>query len=127
MIPTYLDHIPAGTSTRPFAHYAQLHLLDTEFRKYDFGSPELNMEHYGSAKPPAYDLTKITAPVALWASDKDDLADSRDIYQLSKTLPNLISYELVNIPGFTHLDFATAIDADIAIYHPILEMMQKSL
>ena len=23
MIPTYLDHIPEGTSTRPFVHYAQ--------------------------------------------------------------------------------------------------------
>ena len=26
MIPTYLDHIPEGTSTRTAAHYAQLYL-----------------------------------------------------------------------------------------------------
>ena len=25
-IPTYLDHIPEGTSTRPFVHYAQLYM-----------------------------------------------------------------------------------------------------
>ena len=24
-IPSYLDHIPEGTSTRPFVHFAQLH------------------------------------------------------------------------------------------------------
>ena len=56
MMPTYLDHIPDGSSTRPFVQYAQLHLLQDEFRKYDFGSDEENIAHYGSAIPPSYDL-----------------------------------------------------------------------
>ena len=55
-MPTYLDHIPDGSSTRPFVQYAQLHLLQDVFRKYDFGSDEENIAHYGSAIPPSYDL-----------------------------------------------------------------------
>ena len=45
MIPIYMDQLPSGTSTRPFVHYAQLTLLHREFKKYDFGSPEENIEH----------------------------------------------------------------------------------
>ena len=59
MIPFYLDHVPSGSSTRPFVHYAQLHLLDREFRKFDFGSPEKNIEHYGVSIPPKHDLSKV--------------------------------------------------------------------
>ena len=65
MMPIYLDNLPAGSSTRPFVHYAQLHLLENEFRKFDFGKEE-NIERYGSEIPPSYDLSKITTPVALF-------------------------------------------------------------
>ena len=126
MIPVYLDHVPAGTATRPIVHYAQLHTYDSEFKKFDFGSAEKNMEHYRSPDPPYYNLDNVKTPVALWSADKDYLADSKDVYHLSRVLPNVISYELVNIPGFTHLDFAMAIDADIAIYKPLIDMMNKS-
>jgi len=33
MIPTYLDHIPEGTSTRTFTHYAQLFLSGIHTRE----------------------------------------------------------------------------------------------
>lgn len=127
MIPVYLDHVPAGTSTRPIVHYAQLHTYDSEFKKFDFGNEQENLEHYGTSQPPVYDLSKVTTPVALWSSDKDYLADSKDVYQLSKVLPNVTSYQIVNIPGFTHLDFALAIDVDIAVYFPLIDMILKTL
>ena len=73
MIPVYLDHIPAGTSTRPVIHYAQLHKKDN-FVKYDFGSEEENSQHYGSPIPPNYDLSKVSAPLALFFGENDDLA-----------------------------------------------------
>ena len=59
MIPFYLDHVPSGSSTRPFVHYAQLYQLDREFRKYDFGNWFENMEHYGDYFPPKYDLSNV--------------------------------------------------------------------
>ena len=127
MVPEYMDHIPAGMSTRPIVHYAQLNLYDHEFKKYDYGNPELNMDAYGTPVPPNYDLSKITAPTAIWAGDKDDLADVADVEHLVEVLPNVTHYEVVGIEGFTHLDFAIAIDADQYVYAPILERMNKSL
>ena len=58
MIPTYLDHIPQSSSTRTFAHYAQLY-LSKGFEGYDFGETE-NIIHYGQPTPPVYDLNKVT-------------------------------------------------------------------
>ena len=40
-IPTYLDHIPEGTSTRPFVHYAQLY-MSGEYDNWVFQRKELN-------------------------------------------------------------------------------------
>ena len=89
MSPVYLDHVPAGTSTRPVVHYAQLHEYDLEFKKFDFGNPDENIEHYGQAEPPSYDLQNVQAPVVLLAGDKDYLADPLDVYRLSQVLPNV--------------------------------------
>ena len=52
MIPTYLDHHPSGTSTRPLIHYAQLNDANDRFVNYDFGTPKENVEHYGTTEPP---------------------------------------------------------------------------
>ena len=127
MTPVYLDHIPSGTSTRPIVHYAQLHEYDTEFKKFDFGNQEENIEHYGTADPPSYNLLNVQAPVVLLAGDKDYLADPMDVYALSQVLPNVQKFEVIDIPGFTHFDFAIAIDADQAVYYPIIDMMNNSL
>ncbi len=126
MVPSYLDHLPAGMSTRPLVHYAQLNTYDHEFRKYDFGNAEDNNAAYGVPEPPLYDFTKITTPTAIWAGDKDDLADVEDVKRLVEVLPNVSHFEVVPYEGFTHLDFAIAIDADTLVYAPLLDMMNKS-
>lgn len=123
MMPIYLDNVPDGTSTRPFVHYAQLNLIEDVFQKYDFGSEE-NMVRYGTETPPIYDLSKVTAPVALFVGDKDDLATVADAETLAANLPNLSLFQIVDFEGFTHMDFAIAIDANKLIYAKILEMMQ---
>lgn len=126
MLPTYLEHIPAGSSTRPFVHYAQLHLSDYEFKKYDFGSEEANQEHYGTSVPPAYDLNNVKVPVALFVGDKDDLACVEDVTVLADRLPNVSLLQVVDFEGWTHLDFSIAIDADKLVYSKIIEMINAS-
>ncbi len=125
-MPTYLEHVPDGSSTRPFVQYAQLHLLDNEFRKYDFGSEEENVAHYGVPIPPSYDLSNVKVPVALFAGDKDDLACVEDVQVLADRLPNVSLFQVVEFEGFTHLDFAIAIDADKLIYSTIVDMMSAN-
>ena len=51
MISFYLDHVPAGTSTETFVHYAQLNVKGNDaFDRYDWG-PEENMIRYGQVEP----------------------------------------------------------------------------
>ena len=50
------------------------HFQTDKFCRYDFG-PEKNLEIYGQEEPPEYDVTQITAPVALYWSDNDWLAE----------------------------------------------------
>ena len=73
MVPIYLDHIPSGSSTRPFVHYAQLSLLNREFKKYDFGNADKNIEHYGVPVPPNHDLTNVKVFYSLGKFFKNDL------------------------------------------------------
>lgn len=58
MLSFYLDHLPAGSSTQTFVHYAQLYLNKDNFVRYDYGE-EGNIDHYGTPSPPAFDLTKV--------------------------------------------------------------------
>ena len=127
MAPVYMDHVPAGTSTRPIVHYAQLHGYDMEFKKFDFGDADENIAHYGTSTPPSYNFENVKAPVVLMAGDTDYLADAMDVYALSKVLPNVQKFEVIDIAGFTHFDFAIAIDADKVVYGPIIERMNNSL
>ncbi len=39
MGPVYMDHYPAGSSTRAFVHFAQIYNNTGDFVKYDFGDP----------------------------------------------------------------------------------------
>ena len=123
MIPTYMDHIPEGTSTRPFVHYAQLY-LSGNFESYDYGE-EGNYEHYGQPAPLNYDLGKVTAPTAIFKGDADDLADLIDCDLLVNELPNVVFDHLVELDGWTHIDFIAAMDADVLVYDYILHLLSN--
>lgn len=125
MIPVYLDHFPTGISTRPLVHYAQLYLNNDTFEHFDFGSPEVNLEHYGIETPPPYDLSQVVAPTAVFIGEKDDMATIEGGEKLASLLPNCFHSEVVDYPGCSHFDFALGIDAGKIIYGPIIEMMSN--
>lgn len=72
MLPEILKYTPAGSSRHQLVHYGQ-EVNSGKFRMFDFGMFG-NLAKYGSMKPPKYDLSKITAPVALHYGDNDWLA-----------------------------------------------------
>ena len=65
-------------------------------------------------------------PLHLWVGDKDYLAYEKDVDKLAIVLPNVQSYNLVEYQGFTHFDFAIAIDADKLVYSKILKQINES-
>ena len=55
-------------------HYAQC-IMSGEFRKFDYGSKEKNMQVYNRSEPPNYDLKKIQVPVSLFYAENDFYAN----------------------------------------------------
>ncbi len=145
MISFYLDHLPGGSTSEMFIHFAQNFLNPGEFNKYDFGE-EGNLEHYGQSKAPAYDLTQactvlfmqtsknetkcffqVTALTALFVGDMDGLATVADNDILASILPNLHSYEVVDYHGYTHIAFPFATNAGELIHTKIVQYMDELL
>ena len=120
-MPVYLSHYPAGASFKQWVHYCQIY-NSGEFKKRDFGV-EKNLEVYGSEKPPLYDLSLVTAPVALHYGANDNIVSRNDIENIKQQLSNTIGVYEVELPLFNHLDFVYGIDAKTLVYDKILSIM----
>ena len=59
-------------------------------------------------------------------ADADDLATIADAEWLVEDLPNVSLFKVVDFEGFTHIDFAIAIDADKLVYSTIVDMMNST-
>jgi len=122
-LPVILGHTPAGASTHTLIHFAQ-GVNSLEFRPFDYGK-EKNLVIYGSDEPPPYNLSKVTAPVALYWADNDWLAAKQDVARLAPQLKNLVFSYRVPLAQFTHLDFVFAIDSDKYVYVKLLDLLRK--
>ncbi|KAH6923657.1 hypothetical protein HPB50_004397 [Hyalomma asiaticum] len=71
----------------------------------------VNPNQLNQVDAPAYDLSKITAPVALFSARNDFFANPEDVSTLRQNLPNIVLDYIVPEPAFTHLDFVLGIDA----------------
>ncbi|CAE8649795.1 unnamed protein product, partial [Polarella glacialis] len=76
----YSAHFPFGSSVKDMAHFSQL-LRSGEFARYDYGRKD-NDAIYGQPSPPAYNVSNLGVPTALFIGEEDKLADSQDVYQL---------------------------------------------
>ncbi|XP_054716028.1 gastric triacylglycerol lipase-like [Uloborus diversus] len=122
-IGVYSAHTPAGSSTQSVVHYAQL-VNSKTFQKYDYGKKG-NMKHYNQTTPPQYDVSKITAPVALIWSMNDALADPVDVDILIGKLKSMVSNYCVPFPLFNHQDFVLAVDTRKLLYDHLLQLLKK--
>jgi hypothetical protein len=55
-------------------------MVSGEYRRFDRGSPEDNIKHYGKEKPPHYDLNKIEDINIVLVCGKTDLLSSTPDY-----------------------------------------------
>ncbi|XP_021960957.1 lipase 3 [Folsomia candida] len=118
-----MGHSPAGSSSGDLLHYSQ-GVNSGLFRKYNYGRAE-NLLRYGQETPPEYDISKITAPVALYWGQNDWLAAPADVYRLAEQLPNLVKFHRIDHNRFNHLDFVWAIDLNPLINLPTMRFMEN--
>lgn len=71
----------------------------------DYENRRINRQKYGQDKPPAYDLSKVTATINLYYSEDDDLITIDSVRKLQPHLRNLKSNYSVPVAGFNHVDF----------------------
>ncbi|XP_052754991.1 lipase 3-like [Galleria mellonella] len=124
MLPVKFGHTPAGVSVRQLAHYGQ-GIADKGFRRYDHGSRRANRRAYGTRRPPAYDLSKVTAPVFLHYVDKDPLAHVNDVDRLFRELGRPVGKFRVPLRTFSHLDFLWGIDAQELVYDRTINLIRS--
>lgn len=123
-IQVYVSETPAGTSTRNLQHWQQGILVDT-FQKYDFGSEEENIAHYGQAIPPLYDLGNLRVPTALFAGGHDYLADPKDVQKILNEAPadKIVLFD--EVETYAHLDYTWGYDANVNVYAKVLDVIAQ--
>ncbi|XP_075530100.1 lipase member M-like [Dermacentor variabilis] len=119
----YTSHLPSGASKRNVEQYAQI-IRARNFVKYNYG-PLRNLDLYGTVESPAYDFSKITAPVALFSARNDFFANPEDVSTLRRSLPNVVFDYIVPDPDFTHLDFVLGTEAATFVYRPLIDFMNN--
>merc|ERR1719228_108153 len=119
-----LHHFPSGTSSKTIVHYAQM-IKSGNFCGFDYGE-EGNLEHYQQKNPPKVNLSKTTAPVALYLAKKNDyLVQPGDYGRLSDQLPNVANEFIVDYENWNHMDILVGKDASTLVYPYVLEQMGK--
>lgn len=121
----YMSLVPSGTSVKNIAHFAQL-VRAASFQQYDYGA-DGNMQHYGQPTPPAFDLSDLKVPVALFTGGKDDLADPADVSRLLNALPSSSVIRVHSEPTYSHLDPIWGLSAATRIYPQIIEIIKSRL
>lgn len=80
-VPVFIDNVFMGSSTRNLVHLLQ---QSRGLTYYDFGTAQLNTEHYGMPEPPAYNFSQITSKSLVEIHVKHDLLLDLENIQLLK-------------------------------------------
>ncbi|CAG9136444.1 unnamed protein product [Plutella xylostella] len=122
-VPAVMAHVPAGASARQLRQLGQA-LAARDFRKFDYGAA-INEQVYGTVAPPRYNVSTVSAPVALFHAAADWLAAPLDVARLRRALPRLVDDYLVPVEHFGTLDFTYGQSAPTAVYSRIIDYIQK--
>ncbi|XP_018020824.1 lipase 3-like [Hyalella azteca] len=121
-IPVILANFFEGSSARMVSQGAQPAYI--EFRKFDFGEAE-NRRRYGHVTPPAYNVSRIPCPVALYWAENDPTTKTKDVRRLEETVPGFQRSYRVNSVSFDHFDFIFSKKAKTLVYQDIIELLNQ--
>ncbi|XP_015115491.1 lipase 3 [Diachasma alloeum] len=122
-----MSYYPAGTSAKVIFHYSQ-QTLSGKFRKYDYLTSDLNLQHYGQPTAPDYDVSAIDVPgMAIFRGPGDVVTTDEDMRVFINSLSpkQSVVYETVKFPSFNHGAFISARDLKPLVNDLVLEYLQK--
>ncbi|KAG6410168.1 hypothetical protein SASPL_128219 [Salvia splendens] len=124
----FLKNEPQSTSTKNLIHMAQT-VRDGLLSKYDYGNAPFNMAHYGQAKPPVYNLSRIPPNLPLFLSygGRDALSDVRDVATLldSLKLHDVGKLHVQYIKDYAHADFIMGVTAKDLVYNQMISFFKS--
>jgi len=123
-LPVYVSHAPAGTSVQNLVHFAQL-VKSNKFQMYDFGSDDLNRQHYNQPYPPIYNISAFNVPTYVYSGERDLLSTPQDVKALLSQVRSIRAHR--QIPKFNHLDFLWGVEANEILYKDIIQILQKQV
>ncbi|GBF94392.1 lipase member M [Raphidocelis subcapitata] len=128
-----MGHLPVGTSVRNMAHWSQAIRRRGEggLLRYDHGTDcsggrDCNRRAYGADRPPAFNLTAITTPLALFTGDRDALSPPADVALLTASLAPGVLVAHHAHPDYAHLDFLVGADAPQAAYPAAVRLAARA-
>jgi len=122
--PVLVDHVPSGSSMKNMAHWEQ-RINSERVQKFDYGSVAANLKHYGVPKPPQYNLSGLSVPIAVIYGGHDPLASYKDINRLMDELPEGLVFHVHQVPTYGHLDFVWATDSKELLQPHILAALSR--
>ncbi|OWR47366.1 Lipase 3 [Danaus plexippus plexippus] len=117
------SYFPSGSSWKSVGHYLQVGYRK-EFALYDYGS-QINLKVYNNSAPPAYDMSRVTMPVALLAGRNDHLSTIEDIDILRKRLSNIVSYFVVPRLLLNHVDHVWGRHMYVYLYPELFKLLSQ--
>nr|XP_023019876.1 lipase 1-like isoform X2 [Leptinotarsa decemlineata] len=123
VVPLVALTAPAGMSTNQMVHYAQ-NIKRGRFEQFDFGKKE-NLKKYGLEKPPSYNITRATFPVALVYVENDLFVSKETLEILVTSLPNIVDVYKVPNKEWTHIDLVWGKDMDILLNPRVIDVLKK--
>lgn len=117
----YAQAVPRGVSYKTLLHLSQLGHTG-KLSEFDYG-PKTNLGVYGARIPPEYNLSLITAPVALLFSNGDAHISAEDVLQLRLKLTNVVASYRIEKHLFNHMDFIWGSEAKEEVFDFVLEIL----
>ncbi|GMF44260.1 unnamed protein product [Phytophthora fragariaefolia] len=137
-VAVYLSEMPAGTSVKNMAHYAQSIRKGT-FTAYNYGCSCFrplginlcskyickNKAVYGTFDPPAFPVSNIKYPrIGFFRGENDILTTAIDTDHLRNAMPlSTVIYD-ERVSDFSHMDFTWAVNANEKVYQSLLEQLE---
>ncbi|XP_072399138.1 gastric triacylglycerol lipase-like [Diabrotica undecimpunctata] len=122
LVPVIVSAVPRPSAMQ-LIHYLQIAKKGI-FAQYDYG-PVKNLQTYNQSTPPIYELNKVTACIAIFYAEKDDVITVKGALEVIEMLPNVCYSHKVKYPDFNHIDFLFANNASELVYKPTVDIFRK--
>ena len=117
---------PGGTSVQNMKHWIQIYTAK-KLQKYDYGSKSENKKHYGTEKPPVYDLDKFkkySIPSLMTISDADPFSNPQDVLEFINNIEDKNVVNLLSLSNYNHIDYFWADSAIEDVFPKVLEFLE---